>query len=104
MADSMSPLTNESLPVWARIMTWVGVPSAAFAWILYWLTTTLSAQIATNTLAIKATNDLIAQHESARQTDSAVLRYYLFGVCLNTATNEAARSRCADPSGSKSSK
>jgi hypothetical protein len=51
--DKVDPVAG--LPVWARVIAWVGAPTAGLAFLLWWMTTSLSADI-------QATDSHVEQH------------------------------------------
>lgn len=68
--------TNGDLPVWVRVLFRYGVGSGIALFLVY--------QVA------------VAQAKDIKQllSDHQLLKFYLRGICLNTATTEAQRLNC----------
>lgn len=88
-------------PWWVRATTWVGVPTAAFVFLLWWLTMGADAklahidQVVTSEAAASTTHDNRVQTSFQRleQRQDETTRI-LVALCVNAAKDEAARNRC----------
>ena len=89
------------LPVWARVVAFIGVPSAISIFLIYVIMETVVGDLATTRRIVEANAQLLQVHTevtlgNARslEENTVLLQRYLRMICLNTAKTDADRSNC----------
>ena len=79
MADDHDHDPNGDTPLWIRILYRYGVPASIALFLTYFITSSIATDV------------------TAMRTEHQELRFYLRGICLNTAETEQARAGCIPP-------
>jgi hypothetical protein len=79
MPDDHEHEPNGDTPLWVRLLYRYGVPAGIALFLTYTLTNSVASDV------------------SAMRTEHQELRFYLRGICLNTAQTEQQRSACVPP-------
>lgn len=99
--DSSNGTMLSGLPRWARVVTVVGAPTLFATWLLYFLTSTVGAQV-------QAINDGLQRHIAQTETHSRefstfirehsreeiMLRQIFVQICVNGSETKAERDAC----------
>ena len=93
--------TDKSVPAWARVIGFIGVPSAIAVFLVYSLVGGISDRLDTLTNSTngltKSTNDMIKEIQSERSANKVSLDNIWRATaadCVNTSQNEIERNRC----------
>jgi hypothetical protein len=70
---------NGLTPLWVRLVYRYGVPAAIALFLTYTITSSVASDV------------------TAMRQEHLELRFYLRGICLNTAQSESQRSACVPP-------
>lgn len=85
---------NGGLPVWAKVLSIVGIPGAGLFFLLHFLTVGVAADIRLNREAMDLHAVASARHEAQSEARVARLEAVLSQICRNTATNPSDRREC----------
>ncbi len=99
MSQGNGPMTG--MPVWARFISYIGLPGAVALFLIYVFTTNLTADIKSNTAAISGIKIMQEAHNeaSSQRADSAAMwlremTSLLRKVCVNSSKTDAQRQDC----------
>lgn len=98
ITDSLSGAPLEGMPIWTKVIGYVGFPVVVAGVLLY----TFTDQIKTERVTIKENNEMLKAHTTISYqqylnrtiVDAAMLRA-LSQICANGATTSEARKECA---------
>lgn len=92
-AQDVSP-PIQSLPTWARIVAFVGLPSLLVVGLTAWLTTRVTADQRTQIAIAADTKTLIEQHVLHTHEDLERIGQLLYVQCKNAAKTRQASNLC----------
>lgn len=70
---------------WTAVAMKLGVPAAAMAFLLYWMTNVLAAQLTTIHTQNQALQTLLAEHQAAMDANNRVQAQFSYQICVSVA-------------------
>ena len=88
VTPSVLALAGANMPGWVRDLVRLGVINGIAVFLVWWLTTSV-------TVRLSALEEAYRRHETARAREEQLTNAFLYAICLNGASDDTARARCA---------